>query len=215
MCLHILFRLISIRFSEYCHMIECMTVDRFWINDSIYLTLWYSVWLQFTVHYYTHTHTPLVYAVMSSLPLLGSGFQRQMFPFLWVPNCLPPQLPACNSSSLQRLNLSSSLADSNCQLVLLITSQHGLHRKRLFHLFLLYSHVAVKARLFDSCLFDGHCLAAGLHATISMREFLCCFICIDRVNLIGTPWGYEHTQNVPLDGMQILWILVTDHHEFF
>jgi hypothetical protein len=31
-----------------------------------------------------HTHT-LVSKVMYSLPLLGSGFQRQMFPLLWLP----------------------------------------------------------------------------------------------------------------------------------
>jgi hypothetical protein len=35
--------------------------------------------LQFTI-----THT-LRSAVTSSMPLLGSGFQRQTFPFLWVP----------------------------------------------------------------------------------------------------------------------------------
>jgi hypothetical protein len=33
----------------------CVTIDRFWINDMIYCTLWHSVWLHFTGHYYTHT----------------------------------------------------------------------------------------------------------------------------------------------------------------
>jgi hypothetical protein len=32
---------------------------------------------------FTITHT-IVFTVTSSLPLLGSGFQRQTFPFLWV-----------------------------------------------------------------------------------------------------------------------------------
>jgi hypothetical protein len=45
--------------------------------------------LQFTVtHARTHTHT-LVFTVTSSLPLLGSGFQRRTFAFLWVPELAP------------------------------------------------------------------------------------------------------------------------------
>jgi hypothetical protein len=39
--------------------------------------------LQFTI-----THRQLS-KVTSSLPLIGSGFQRQMFPFLWVPELSP------------------------------------------------------------------------------------------------------------------------------
>jgi hypothetical protein len=35
-------------------MIEC-DLDRFWIDDLIYCTLWYSALLQFTVYCYTHT----------------------------------------------------------------------------------------------------------------------------------------------------------------
>jgi hypothetical protein len=33
------------------------TIDRFWIDDQIYWTFWYSAWLHFTTHCYTHTHT--------------------------------------------------------------------------------------------------------------------------------------------------------------
>jgi hypothetical protein len=56
-----------------------MTVDGFWINNRIYWILWYSAWLHFQI--YCYTHTP-VFTVTSSLPLLGSGFQRQTFPIL-------------------------------------------------------------------------------------------------------------------------------------
>jgi hypothetical protein len=64
----------------FCH----MTTDVFWIGDSIYCILWYSVWLRFTAHYYTH-YCPVTFF----LPLLGSGFQRLTFPFLWAPELSP------------------------------------------------------------------------------------------------------------------------------
>jgi hypothetical protein len=42
-----------------------LTVDRFWIDDRIYWTLWYSAWLplQFTI---THTHTHTVVSTVTS-----------------------------------------------------------------------------------------------------------------------------------------------------
>jgi hypothetical protein len=66
------------------YIVTCMSVttDGVGIDDRIYWTIWYSAWLHFTVQ--THTHT-LESTVTSSLPLLGSGFQRRTFPFLWVP----------------------------------------------------------------------------------------------------------------------------------
>jgi hypothetical protein len=63
-----------------------VTIDGVWVVDRIYWTLWYSVWLHFTVHSYTHT---LVSTVMSSLPLLGSGFQQLAFSFLQFPELSP------------------------------------------------------------------------------------------------------------------------------
>jgi hypothetical protein len=56
-----------------------LTINGFWIRDRIYCTVWYSAWLHFAVHYYTHT------SVQSRLhwPLFGSGFQLRTFPFLW------------------------------------------------------------------------------------------------------------------------------------
>jgi hypothetical protein len=32
-----------------------VTIDGFWVDGSNYCTLRYRMWLQFTVHYYTHT----------------------------------------------------------------------------------------------------------------------------------------------------------------
>jgi hypothetical protein len=49
------------------------------ITDGISLSLSLS---------HTHTHT---HKIMSSLPLLGSGFQRRMFPFLWFFLTVPGQ----------------------------------------------------------------------------------------------------------------------------
>jgi hypothetical protein len=77
-----------------------VTIHGFWIDDRIYWTLWYSAWIHFTVH-------TLVSTVGSSLPLLGSGFQRRIFPFLWV-----PELPASYSNSSQCLNRSSPVTNS-------------------------------------------------------------------------------------------------------
>jgi hypothetical protein len=34
----------------------CVTIDRFWIDDSIYCSIWYSAWQHFTIYGYTHTH---------------------------------------------------------------------------------------------------------------------------------------------------------------
>jgi hypothetical protein len=95
-----------------------VTTGGIWID---YWTLWHSAWLHFTVHCYTHIAVP---AATSSLSLLGSGFQRRTFPFLWVPELSRPQLPASNSNSSQQLNLNSPLTHWLHWLVLLITSRH-------------------------------------------------------------------------------------------
>jgi hypothetical protein len=57
--------------------------------------------LQFTV-----THT-LVSAVTPLVPLLGSGFQRRTFPFLWVPEILPASATSFSQQQLDWLNRSS------------------------------------------------------------------------------------------------------------
>jgi hypothetical protein len=52
-------------------------------------------------HTHTHTHT-LVFTVKSSLRLLGSGFQREAFPFLCVPEL---SLTSATSLSQQQLTM--------------------------------------------------------------------------------------------------------------
>jgi hypothetical protein len=67
--------------------------------------------LRFTI---THTHTPTRThtRVMSSLLLLGSGFQWWMFPYLWGSKF---SLASANSNSSQQLNPSSSRTDFNSE----------------------------------------------------------------------------------------------------
>jgi hypothetical protein len=68
-------------------MLSLITTDRFWIDDRIYWTLWYSARLTLT----------------SSLPLLASGFQGRTYPFFWVSELSPSSA----ISFSQRLNCSS------------------------------------------------------------------------------------------------------------
>jgi hypothetical protein len=102
---------------------------------------------------HAHTHTTLVFTVISLRPLLGNGFQWHMFCFHWVPNFPRPQLPVSNSSSSQGLNRSSPLSlthsPTNSSLTPL-TSWHGLRRKHHFPL-LLYPLIALE--LLHLCLF--------------------------------------------------------------
>jgi hypothetical protein len=46
-----------------------------------------------------HTHTPVA-TVTSSLPLRGSGFQHQTFPFLWVPELFPASATSFSQQQL-------------------------------------------------------------------------------------------------------------------
>jgi hypothetical protein len=82
-----------------------------WWSDYRRVSVWWSdlfdILIQqviyFTVHCYTHTHTHThtsVSTVTSSLPLLGSGFQRRNLLFLWVPGLSP----ASATSFLQQQN---------------------------------------------------------------------------------------------------------------
>jgi hypothetical protein len=96
----------------------------------------------------------LMSTVMSSMPLVGSGFQRQTFPFLWVPKLSPASATSFSQQQLTKTEnqwLSNSLTPLNdsLPLVLLITYQHELHRKHCCPL-LLYPIAVVE--LLHSCL---------------------------------------------------------------
>jgi hypothetical protein len=105
----------------------------FWIDDQIYWTLLYSVQLHFTVHRLTHTlshslthapfhtpshthththsrtHTPVL-TTTSSMPFLGRGFQKRMFPFLWVPEMFSaPSYHFITAKAHNKLNSSSCI----------------------------------------------------------------------------------------------------------
>jgi hypothetical protein len=82
-----------------------VTKGRVWIGDSIYCTLWYSVWLHFTVHCCTHTSPQ---SCLCSGCLISSSVVDVPLP---LGSCTIPvlQLPASNSSSSQRLNCTSPL----------------------------------------------------------------------------------------------------------
>jgi hypothetical protein len=87
--------------------VTCISViiDGFWIVDHIYWTLWYSAWLHFIIHYYTHSHvftSRCSVAASNDGRSLSSGFQ----------NCPWPQLSASNSNSSQQLSPISHLINS-------------------------------------------------------------------------------------------------------
>jgi hypothetical protein len=109
------------------------------------MTLWYIEWLHITVHI---THT-LVSTVTSSLPLLGSAFQRRTFPCPGVSKRSPASATSFYQQQLTMAEL-QQFSNYNCKLVLLITSRHGPRRKHLFYYYcilsLLWKHVCLRSR---------------------------------------------------------------------
>jgi hypothetical protein len=85
-----------------------MIIIRFWIVYLINSTLWYSLWLHFTVHCYTHTCPQSCLHCRCFI----AAFNRSHSPSSGIPNCPRPQLPASNSNNW-RLNPISTLADCN------------------------------------------------------------------------------------------------------
>jgi hypothetical protein len=75
-------------------------VDGFWIDDRIYWPFWYSAWLLLHTHKYPQSRLHCRCLVTASND--GHSTSSEL------PNCPRHQLPASNSNSLQRLNLSSS-----------------------------------------------------------------------------------------------------------
>jgi hypothetical protein len=50
-----------------------VTIHGYWIVDGIYWTFWYSASLQFTIHYYTYTHTIIRSHVFTSFCLVAAS----------------------------------------------------------------------------------------------------------------------------------------------
>jgi hypothetical protein len=87
----------------------CVTVDGSWIDDRSYWILWYSVWPQFTVHYYTHTGVHSHVFISRCSVAVSNGERSSSSGFLNYPR---PPLPGSQSNSSQWLNLSSPLTNS-------------------------------------------------------------------------------------------------------
>lgn len=102
---------------KHLRILSCAWSDYRWVLNwwsDILDSLIHSAWLHFTFHYYIHTraHT-LVPTVMSSLPLLGSGFQRRMSPFLSIAELSPASAASFSQQQLTRTEpqwLSNSVA---------------------------------------------------------------------------------------------------------
>jgi hypothetical protein len=98
----------------------------------------------------TVTHR-LAFSIMVTV-LHGSGFQWQIFPFLWVPELFP-------ASATNFLQQQLTRTDCSSQFVPLITSWHEPYRKH--HSSLLYfscchgTCLYVKSLLSDSCYIAG------------------------------------------------------------
>jgi hypothetical protein len=98
-----------------CNILSCIwsvTIDGFWIDDRIYWTLWYSAWLLFTVHCYTHTNTPQCPQSRLHCCCLAAASNGGRSPSSGFPKCHRPQVPASHSNSSQRLNPSRPLTHS-------------------------------------------------------------------------------------------------------
>jgi hypothetical protein len=138
-----------------------VTTEVFWIDDRIYWTLRYGT---LTTLYSTllRTHT-LVPIAMPSLPLLGSGSQQRMFPFLWDPKL---SLASATSFLQPRLTTSepqllpNSLTDSRTNSLQLLTCPvYNISAWTTQKTPLLCSclQAAAQQRLLYSCLFRSHC----------------------------------------------------------
>jgi hypothetical protein len=94
----------------------------------------------------------LAFSIMDFTALHGSGFQWQIFPFLWVPELFL----ASTTNFLQQQQLTRT--DCSSQLVPLITSWHEPYRKHHSSLYFSCCHgtcLYVKSLLSDSCYVPG------------------------------------------------------------
>jgi hypothetical protein len=111
--------------------IYCIKLSRVWsdyrrgLNWCLDLlrSLIHNSWLHFTGYCYTQT---LVSTVTSSLPLLGSGFQRRKSTSCEFPNYPRPQLLVSHSNSSQQRSPRSYLTNSLTRLQWLIDSRLAL-----------------------------------------------------------------------------------------
>jgi hypothetical protein len=82
---------------KYCHIYRVI-IEGVWIGNWIHLTLWYSAWLQFTFHCYTHTHISVHVHVFTSRCLIAASTGGR-FLFSAFPNCLRSQLPVFTATA--------------------------------------------------------------------------------------------------------------------
>jgi hypothetical protein len=118
-----------------------VTTGRVWIGNQIYWTL------QHTTHDYTLQITITIALSHNLHQFSGNSFQRQTFPFLWVPELSPcfshsnlTDSPA-NSHQHQLTLFNDTLYTSvNCPAYNIVAWTHGKHlSKQIFYCWLLFS----------------------------------------------------------------------------
>jgi hypothetical protein len=102
----------SLSISSTPNILSCawsVTVKELRIGDRIHWTLWYSVWLYCTIHYWTHTSVHS-HVFTGRCSLAASKGRRSASS--WFQNYLQPQLLDSHSNSSQLLNLSNYPSNS-------------------------------------------------------------------------------------------------------
>jgi hypothetical protein len=136
------------------------TIDRFWIDDQIYWTLWYSAWLHFKTHYYTHTHMHAhcnVHShIFTSLCSVAASNSRHSpsSGFLNYPQLQLPVTP--NWLTLNNCSAYNSSAWTTQKTAFLCCS---------------FQLLPCRHACLQNLLSNGCCIAMGLHGTV-IKDFI-------------------------------------------